>query len=109
MIAKLKDSRNNWYILKNLSQSNLIWGICNKKCNINKVTVYEEYLMYDLVAMIGAIGGTLGLCIGISLKDMTRVLLRFLEQLRKKVQRQVGNRKKRLSKDILVDKKNPAE
>ena len=61
--------------------------------------------MYDLVAMIGAIGGTLGLCIGISLKDMTRVLLRFLEQLRKKVQRQVGNRKKRLSKDILVDKK----
>ena len=39
-------------------------------------------MIYDLVAMIGAIGGNFGLCIGISLKDMTRVLLRFLEQLR---------------------------
>ena len=43
------------------------------------MTANEEYLIYDLVAMIGAIGGTLGLCIGISLKDMARVLLRFLE------------------------------
>ena len=73
------------------------------------MTVCEEYLSYDLVAMSGTIGGTLGLCIGISFKDMTRVLLRFLEQLRKKHQRHVGNRKTRLSKDLLVDEKYRAK
>ena len=31
-----------------------------------KVNVKEEYLIYDGVAMISAIGGTLGLCIGFS-------------------------------------------
>ena len=49
-----------------------------------KVTVHEKYLLYDLVATIGAIGGTLGLCIGISLKDVAGILLRSMEKLMKK-------------------------
>ena len=28
------------------------------------VKVHEEYLLYDMVEMISAIGGTMGLCIG---------------------------------------------
>ena len=40
-----------------------------------KVKVKEEYLIYDFVSMIGAIGGTLGLCIGFSFLDLTRPLI----------------------------------
>ena len=35
------------------------------------VTVHEEYLIYDLVAVVSAIGGTMGLCIGISFRDVS--------------------------------------
>ena len=34
--------------------------------NPAKVTVKEEYLIYDAVSMISAIGGTMGLCVGFS-------------------------------------------
>ena len=34
------------------------------------VTVHEEYLIYDLVAMVGAIGGTFGLCTGIPFREI---------------------------------------
>ena len=44
-----------------------------------KVKIYEEYLIYDLVSMIGAIGGTLGLCIGFSFNDVCNFLLNHLE------------------------------
>ena len=43
------------------------------------VAVKEEYLIYDLVSMIGAIGGTLGLCIGFSFNDACNFLLNHLE------------------------------
>ena len=43
------------------------------------VAVKEEYLIYDLVSMIGAIGGTLGLCIGFSFVEVCRSLLRIIE------------------------------
>ena len=36
--------------------------------------VNEEYLIFDAVAMISAIGGTLGLCIGFSFMDFAAVL-----------------------------------
>ena len=39
------------------------------------VTVKEEYLIYDLVTMISAIGGTMSLCIGLSFKEFYRLLL----------------------------------
>ena len=44
------------------------------------VSVDEEYLIYDLVAMIGAIGGTLGLCIGFSFFDSCGFIISYLEQ-----------------------------
>ena len=75
--------------LQNVSAS----GICPRSCRINaysgKITytevvkdrfaiayyylppatkeVAEEYLIYDIIGVIGAVGGTLGLCIGFSI------------------------------------------
>ena len=43
----------------------------------SKVTVKEEYLIYDLVLMIGAIGGTMGLCIGFSFADVFASLIQY--------------------------------
>ena len=43
-----------------------------------KELVSEEYLIYDGIAMIGAIGGTLGLCIGFSFSDLFRFLFRLI-------------------------------
>ena len=40
--------------------------------------VNEEYLIFDAVAMISAIGGTLGLCIGFSFMDFAAVLGRSM-------------------------------
>ena len=35
-----------------------------------RVTVKDEYLIYDMLTMIGAVGGTLGLFIGFSFHDL---------------------------------------
>ena len=42
------------------------------------VVVKEEYLIYDMVTLIGVIGGTLGLCIGLSLNDICTSVLRYM-------------------------------
>ena len=44
-----------------------------------KVAVKEEYLIYDAVAMVGAVGGTLGLCIGFSFSQLSTCLLGLIE------------------------------
>ena len=46
----------------------------------SRVSVNEEYLVYDLVAVVSAIGGTLGLCIGFSFRDATRMCLEWTEK-----------------------------
>ena len=38
------------------------------------MTVKEQYVIFDAVAMVGAIGGTLGMCIGFSFSDMVSSL-----------------------------------
>ena len=44
------------------------------------VKTYEEYLVYDMIAMISAIGGTMGLCIGFSFTDFARTTLKLIEK-----------------------------
>ena len=56
-----------------------------------KVSVHEKYLLYDLGATIGAVGGTLGLCIGISFYDIARVLSKSMEEFMKKTQTSEGS------------------
>ena len=43
------------------------------------IKVREEYLIYDTVAMISAIGGTIGLCIGLSFFSITEAALDWLQ------------------------------
>ena len=40
-----------------------------------EMTVKEEYLIYDMVSMISAIGGTMGLCVGFSFNDISSFVL----------------------------------
>ena len=42
-------------------------------------TVYQEYLIFDMVGLIGSVGGTLGMCIGFSFSGVTSSVLDFLE------------------------------
>ena len=48
--------------------------------NPPKVRVKEEYLLFDMVTMISAIGGTMGLCIGFSFGDITKWMIGFIER-----------------------------
>ena len=43
------------------------------------VVVKEEYLIFDMIAMISSIGGTLGLCIGFSFREIAGLMLKYLE------------------------------
>ena len=43
-----------------------------------RVRVMEEYLIFDLVAMISSIGGTMGLCIGISFKEVASYTMTYV-------------------------------
>ena len=44
-----------------------------------KVFEREEYLIYDMMTMIGALGGTLGLCVGFSFTDVAKLIFKYLE------------------------------
>ena len=52
--------------------------------NPYEAIVNEEYIMYDMVAMISAIGGTLGLCIGFSFTEFLTTALKLLNQFTRK-------------------------
>ena len=43
------------------------------------VAVKEEYVIYDMLQLIGAVGGTLGLCIGFSFKEVYSLILGNLQ------------------------------
>ena len=49
------------------------------------MVVNEEYLIYDMVAFVSAIGGTLGLCIGFSFTGYASTFLRYFEKLFNKI------------------------
>ena len=45
------------------------------------VKVYEEYLIYDTLGMIGSVGGTLGLFIGFSFMNVITFLINTIEKI----------------------------
>ena len=49
-----------------------------------KIAVEEEYLIMDFTGLIGAVGGTLGLFIGFSFKEITSLLIDGLKWILKK-------------------------
>ena len=42
------------------------------------IEVYEEYLMYDIIGLIGTVGGTMGLFIGFSFFDISSTVIHFI-------------------------------
>ena len=42
------------------------------------IEVYEEYLMYDIIGLIGTVGGTLGLFIGFSFFDVSSTISQYI-------------------------------
>ena len=42
------------------------------------IEVYEEYLMYDIIGLIGTVGGTLGLFIGFSFFDVSSTIIQYI-------------------------------
>ena len=49
------------------------------------MTVYEEYLIYDTIGMIGSIGGTLGMFIGFSCSNVITLFINYLISLKIRV------------------------
>ena len=39
--------------------------------------LYEEYLIYDIIGMVGSVGGTLGLFTGFSFAYIVTLLINF--------------------------------
>ena len=46
----------------------------------NKCKVFEEYLIYDTMGMIGSVGGTLGMFIGFSITGVISLALGYLKK-----------------------------
>ena len=42
------------------------------------LTIYQEYLIYDSIGMIGSVGGTLGMFIGFSFSNAISSILNYL-------------------------------
>ena len=67
------------------------------------VTVKEEYLVFDLVAMISAIGGTMSLCVGFSFLDLARLCLQYLEDGSYYIKAKLGNSGKNGKIETMLD------
>ena len=74
--TKIEYETKQWSESKTDNQSIEFWV---EFSNPFKVTVKEEYLLFDMVAMVSSIGGTMGLCIGFSLADVTKWIMGKLE------------------------------
>ena len=46
--------------------------------------VYEEYLIYDGLGLIGSVGGTLGMCVGFSFSSVINSIVSFVLLIRNK-------------------------
>ena len=45
-----------------------------------KMKIKEEYLIYDTIAFISSVGGTLGLCVGFSFYNFGSLVLRWIQR-----------------------------
>ena len=59
--------------------------------------VKEQYLIYDAIGMIGAVGGTMGMCIGFSFDSIIHYLINLLPNILSIIQIKLkGNNRKEL-------------
>ena len=66
------------YEIKNQSTTNVPLSIWYSFKVPESVMVNEQYLIYDAIGMIGAVGGTLGMCIGFSFDSIIHYLINLL-------------------------------
>ena len=68
-IIQYKAKSRNYMDLKNVASTNKeglnVWILSS---SMNKI-VYDQYLVYDFLGMVGSIGGSLGLFVGFSIFD----------------------------------------
>ena len=50
-----------------------------------KTEVYKEYLIYDVIGMVGMVGGTLGLFIGFSFSNVITCMIEYIQLLALKI------------------------
>ena len=65
---------------KKLNDKNVTVGFAYK-ISSNSMTIYEEYLIYDVISMVGSVGGTLGMCIGFSFTGAISFLINVIQNL----------------------------
>ena len=53
--------------------------VCQQGNHMNGSIVFEEYLIFDIIGMIGSVGGTLGMCIGFSFTNVITIFFKFVE------------------------------
>ena len=56
-----------------------------------RLTVYQEYVVYDAIGIIGSVGGTLGLFIGFSFSGLISGLIEFCSKLVRSEKGQFSN------------------
>ena len=66
------------WIIRSGNKYNVSW---ESKFASNKVEIHEEYVLMDLTGVIGGLGGTLGLFIGFSFRDIVAWILQGLQKL----------------------------
>ena len=67
---------------ENINDSYLYYKRLNYQFDYPQVlTIYQEYLIYDGIGMIGSVGGTLGMFIGFSFSNVISTILNFLSNL----------------------------
>ena len=65
---------------ENINDSYLYYKRLNYQFDYPQVlTIYQEYLIYDGIGMIGSVGGTLGMFIGFSFSNTISSILNFLQ------------------------------
>ena len=68
--------KNNW--IADLEKSHKFRFVYEFLIN-EQLQVYEEYLIYDIISLVGSVGGTLGIFVGFSLKDLFSNILNILQ------------------------------
>ena len=71
--------------------------------------LYEEYLIYDNIHLIGSIGGTLGMCIGFSFTGIIQhCAIFFIKKFKHKIPNTILQKSTTLKSLQVKESKNPA-
>ena len=80
--------KNYSHLIHNKGEDRIVFNVVFEP---NNVKVTYEYIIYDLVATISAVGGTMGLCIGFSFADIISSILAFTSQIAMKIRKSDKN------------------